>query len=404
MANAMITALRARHESIRTGIATLTRSAQDAGRDLTEDELRTVTDQGAEARRIAESLQHLEAEQVRADQVSNVHASIGSGGSVNLGTGSTAYAELGGGESVPALMPAPDQIAEMFRALQGDPTQHRYVVDQAAAAMHARALVTTTQTGQVTNVGTGGTVLREPRRISTSVRLPVEVVQGVEGLAFPVFGAGAADIVAEGVAKPEYAAITAGSAVPQMISVWTDYTRQAALSMTTFEGRLRAKHAALVAKREDLLLVSRMLATTGVQTVTGVASAPYSDAVLSAAGLVLSSDVAAEPDLILVNPADLPKLFPGSTSTGANGETPISGLRLDMHGALVYPTSAVTAGTGIVAALGASARFVVGLRPTVLLDTMSGLKQNKITSLMEEAVNIAIDEPSGIVLVDFIPA
>jgi hypothetical protein len=394
----MLTALRARHESIRTAIQAVTDTARDERRDLTEDELRSVADQGAEAHRIGDSIEHLQSEQVRVQHVSDLNVSIGAGlgAGVSLGApGSSAYADLGGGESVPPLMPSPDQVAEMFRAATGDATAHRWTVE------HTRAAITTTNTGTTQSLGSGGSVLRQPRRIATAVPLTVERVEGVQGLAYPVFGAGAADIAAEGAVKPEYAAVTPGTAVPQMISVWSDVQRQALLSMPAFESRLRAKHAALLAKREDLLMVARLQGATGVQTVTATASQPYSDVVLAAAGLVLSSDVAAEPDIILCNPADLPQLFPGATSTGASGESPVAGLRLDMHGALVYPTAAVAAGAGIVAALGAATRFVLGLAPTVLVDSMSQLKSNKVTILTEEAVSLAIDEPSGIVIVDF---
>lgn len=394
----MLTAMRARFETIRT-VMTSTYAMVDAEhRDLTEDELRSVTDLGAEANRLAAAIEHLSAEHVRAQQVSDLNASIDAGGAQNLGTGSSAYAGLGGGESVPPLMPSPDQVAEMFRAATGDATAHRWTVE------HTRAAITTTNTGTTQSLGSGGSVLRQPRRIATAVPLTVERVEGVQGLAYPVFNAGAADIAAEGAVKAEYAAVTPGAAVPQMISVWSDVTRQALLSMPAFESRLRGKHAALVAKREDQLLVSRLQGAIGVQTVTATTGMTYSDVVLAAAGLVLSSDVAAEPDIILCNPADLPELFPGSTSTGASGESPVAGLRLDMHGALVYPTSAVAAGAGIVAALGAATRYVLGLDPTVLVDSVSQLKSNKITILSETACSLAIDEPSGIVIVDFTAA
>lgn len=397
MPDQYLTATRDRFEYLRTAVETMVRGAETEGRAISEAELRQADAWADEAKGCAARIEYLQSEQVRAQQVSDLNVLIGDGAGVNLAGGRSAYAGLGGGESVPPLMPSPDQVAEMFRAATGDATAHRWTVE------HTRAAITTTNTGTTQSLGSGGPVLRQPRRIATAVPMTVERVEGVQGLAYPVFGAGAADVAAEGAVKPEYAAVTPGAAVPQMISVWSDVQRQALLSMPAFESRLRAKHAALVAKREDLLMVTRLQGATGTQAVTATTGQTYADVVLTAAGLVLSSDVAAAPDIILVNGADLPKLFPGATSTGPNGETPVSGLRLDLHGALVYPTSAVAAGAGIVAALGAATRFVVGLDPTVLVDSVSQLKSNKVTILTEEAVSLAIDEPSGVCLIDFIP-
>ncbi|MDN5918677.1 MAG: hypothetical protein L0I76_26875 [Pseudonocardia sp.] len=403
MTNPYLTAARKRYDAIRAEIQTFQTRAGDEHRDLTDDELATITRTSTEARDLAAAIEHMTEEQTRADAVRSLAAQVDGDAAQSLGYGGPdAYAQLGGGEPVPNLMPSPDQVAEMFRSLDKQ-TAHRWTVDQ--PDIHHRAALTTATVGVGVSVGTGGRALREPRRISTAVPLPVERVQGVEGLAFPVFAAGTADVVAEGATKPEYAAVTAGSATPQVIAVWTDFTRQATLSMPSFEARLRAKHAALVAKREDVLLVAQLNAVVGSQTYVGTtATTPaYSDSLLAGCGLVLSSDVAAPPDIILVNPADLPLIFPADTTQGLNGTTPDSALRLTLHGATVYPTSAVTAGTAIVAALAASSRFVVGMAPRVLIDAVSQLKSNKITSLMEEAVTLAIDEPTGVVLVDLIP-
>lgn len=405
MTNPYLTAARSRYDAIRTEIETFQTRATDESRDLTADELATITRTSGEARELAVAIQHMTDEQTRHDAVAGVASTaLRTGdGPVQAGSGGDAdpYAALGGGAAVPNLMPSPAQVAEMFRSLDGQ-SAHRWTVDQTGT--HHRAALGTAQMGVGVSAA-GGPQLREPRRISTAVTLPVERVEGLTSLAYPVFGAGAADVVAEGATKPEYSAVTPGSAVPQVIAVWTDFYRQGDLSMPAFEGRLRSKHAALVAKREDTLLVSRLNAVVGAQTYVGAtATTPaYSDSLLAGCGLVLSSDVAAPPDIILVNPADLPLIFPANITQGINGSSPDSALRLTLHGAVVYPTAAVTAGSAIVAALGASARFVVGMSPTVLLDTMSGLKLNKITSLMEEAVTLAIHEPSGVVLVDLVP-
>lgn len=299
--------------------------------------------------------------------------------------------------ALPGLMPSPEQLVEL-RAVIDDQRAVRVPVD--SRDTQHRAAVTTTQTGRPV-AGPSAAGNREPRRILASAGIPVERVAGVSGLAFPVFGAGAANIVAEGAVKPEYAAITAGTATPQMISVWTDFTRQATLSMPGFESRLRNKLAALVAKREDQLVVAKVLATIGIQTYAApLAATPYADTLLGAAGLVLASDVAQAPNLAIIAPADVPKIFGGGV--GANGESPDAELRLDLHGMDVYVSSAMTAGAAIVGAWNVASRIVLGMQPTMFVDAMTGLKSNLITHLLEEAVDLAIEEPTGFVSVDFI--
>jgi hypothetical protein len=392
-------AARRKFDELRSQAEAVIAIAQAEERDLTEDELRQVTEWSAEAHSLARAIELNEQEEQRAAAVNALAAELYSGapaGAASLGGAAPVVGgDAAGYSAVPPLMPSRAQLAEMVRMATQEQTARRWTVE----GDQYRAAVTTTNTGTPV-AGPNALTLPEPRRISTAAGLAVERVNGVEGVAFPVFGAGTADIAAEGATKPEYAAITPGSATPQMISVWTDFTRQTDLTVAGFEQRLRAKHAAMIAKREDLLLCTRVLATTGIQTyVAPTTSTPYGDSLLTAAGLVLSSDVAAPPDLAIVNPADLPKLFP-STGTGVLGEAPSTALRLNLHGMLVYPSTAVAAGSAIVGAWGTASRFVVGMPPTVLIDAVSQLKSNKITLLSEEAVSLAIDEPSAFVSVD----
>jgi hypothetical protein len=400
-----LTALRARYDATRAELEQLMNTAQTEQRDLTADELQRVRRLGGTGTELADMITEAEAVEQRNQQHAELGAelarSAGQDQPVQLGAGAPdPYAALGAGERVPALMPPRAQVAELYRAI-GEQRAMRVEVDQ-RGQLHTRAVVTLAG-----DVGSPVAALdpqqpREPRRIAVAAGLTVQNVNGVEGVAFPVFGAGAAGIAAENVTKPEYDAISPGTATPQMISVWTDYTRQAALSVTSFEQRLRGKHAALVARREDQLLVSTVLATTGIQTYTATASAPYADTLLAAAARVVDSDVAAEPDIAVINPADVAAVFGGATGRG--GESPEADLRLTLHGMTVYVSSAVAAGAGLVGAWRASSRLVVGLRPTVLIDAVSGLKSNRITSLLEEAVALAVDEPTGFVSVDFTAA
>lgn len=404
--NPYLRAARARHEAIRQEIQTLQTRADQENRDISAEELATITRVVAEGTDLAAAITTMEAEHAQESAVSNAAARVAedqhrAAGHERLGGRQDLpdpYADLGAGDPVPALMPSRAQVAELYRAAQGGERPVRLAVDQAAA--HHRATITTAQTG--TPAAELEMLTREPRRISTAARLGTQRVSGVEGVAFPVFGAGAANVTAQGAAKTEYAAITPGAGTPQMIAVWTDYSRQTMLTVTSFEARLRQKHAALIAKREDLLLVATVQGTTGTQTLTGATAEPPAETLLEAAALVLASDVGAAPDLAVVHPSDVARIF--GSGTGMSGESPENDLRLNLHGMAVYVSPAVAAGAAVVGAWSAAARFIVGLPPTVLVDGVSGLKTNTITSLMEEAVALAVDEPTGFVEVTFAAA
>jgi hypothetical protein len=401
-----LVAARKRYEAIRSELAEIQTRARDTDVDLTPAELRTATDLANEATELYNAIESLTAQEARSASVAavahDVYGGAGSGGgSVGVGGPQSAPASSGALVAVPPLVPSADRVAELHRAAMsgGRENLRVSVVPTGDEGVQHRATITTTQTGTPT-VGLNGPLLNEPRRISIAARLGVEHVAGVEGAHFPVFGStDAADIVTEGSTKPEFDQVTSGSAVPQMISLWTEYTRQVVLSVGSFEQRLKRKLAARVAAREDLLLCTRVLATTGIQTYEGAEDEPYGYSLLGAAAQVLASDVAAAPDLAIVNPLDVVKIF--GDAVGGFGESPTEQMRLNLHGMTVYPSSAVAAGTSIVGAWQAAATFVVGLSPSYFVDSMSGLKTNKITTLLEEAVNIAVHEPVGFCEVTF---
>jgi hypothetical protein len=397
--NPYLTAARDRYAVIRGDIEGLQTRAVDEGRDLTAEELETVQRRGAEGLSLATSIEEMAAEQDRNDATNRLAAAVGGGAAVQVGGGGAPvdpFAMHGVSSLAPNLMPTRAQVAELHRAA----TEQRSVrVDVEQGDQHHRATVTMANAGDPV-AGLPPVVPREPRRILTAGGIAVQRVEGITSAAFPVFGAGTAGIAAEGAVKPEYAAVTPGTATPQMISVWTTFTRHTLLSIGTFESRLRNKLAALVARREDQLVVAKVLGTAGIQTYAAGAADPYADTLLAAAGLVLSSDVAQAPNLAVIAPADVPKVFGGSV--GRNGESPESELRLSLHGMDVYVSSAMTAGTALVGAWNVSSTVILGLPPTMFLDTMSGLKTNTITHLLEEAVDLAVDEPTGFVSVDFV--
>jgi HK97 family phage prohead protease len=289
----------------------------------------------------------------------------------------------------PPLMPARELTAAMLRFAQ-EGRSVRFTTDD-PKALEQFATVTTSLTG-VPAVTLNRSVL-EPRRLATTARLPVTDVPGVAPANFPVFGAGSAEITAENVAKQEYAAVTLASSTPQMINAWTDFTRQVQLSTPAFEQRLRSKLAALVAIREDKLLIATALALT-LPTFAKTAGVARSDALLQAAATVVGA-VGAQPNVAVVNTADVPGIFTGSV--GAGGEFPEEELRLAVRGMTVYPSADIATGTALVGAWPAGASLVKGLPPTYLVDAVSGIKTNKITVLLEEAVALAVDDLSAFV-------
>ncbi|GAA2552144.1 phage major capsid family protein [Pseudonocardia hydrocarbonoxydans] len=396
--NPFLHAALTRYNSARDDTTEIQNRAKTEERDLTKEEVATIEGHVAAMNQMGPLIEQFAHEEKRTRAVADAAAAIDAGNRGELVD-----------ELVPALVPGRTQLSEMLRSIDEQRT-HRWSVQPerrgvslAGGDAEHRALVTTSTTGAPVAAG-GGTPLREPRRIATAAGLPVQRVSGVEGVTWPVFGsADAADIVAEGATKPEYDNITSATATPQMIAMWTDFTRQVGMTLPNFERRLQAKLSARVARREDVLMVARVLATTGIQTYAAGADQPFADSLLQAAALVLASDVAAAPNLAVVHPTDVVAIFGGS-ATGTAGETPQSELRLDLHGMTVYPSTAVTAGTAIVGAWPAAAELIVGLPPTVFVDAVSGLKTNKITVLLEEAVTLGVTEPEGFVSVDFVPA
>lgn len=406
--NTIIKTKRNRYEELRSAIQTVRETAQREDRDLSEPEMRQVEEYAGECRSLWSEIEELAEEQHRSERVAQIAGQVAGGGEFeSLGAPKPRPADPytdGRAEYLPPkLMPSREQVEALYAGVSGDAAHAvRVRITEPSEREHLRAAVTTAQTGTASGE-LDARPLREPRRLATTAGLLTSRVNGVSAAKYPIFGAGVADIVAEGAAKPEYAAVTPGSSTPQVISVWEDFSRQALTSMLTFEDKLRNKLARLVAVREDKLLVATALATSGIQVFdrSAINAERYGDSLLGAAGLVVGSDVAAEPDVAVVNPTDIVKIF-GGANTGPQGETPQSQLRLQLHGMTLYPSSAVTAGTALVGAWSACARFVDGLGGVMyLVDGVSQMKNNLVTLLAEEAVNLAVEEPSGFVNVTF---
>lgn len=292
-----------------------------------------------------------------------------------------------GNRNAPSLLPTADTLAALHAAVT-----NRSSVRIDAADVEARAAVLTTDTGASALASSLVLGVREPRRIVTAAGIPSQPVSGVESVKFPVFGsADAAGIAAEGATKPEYDDISPGSVTPQMISLWTDVSRQALLTMPAFEARLRNVLSGRVANREDQLLLATVTATSGILNPTGTLGP---DLVLDAAAAVAAGDHGMEPSLVAVNPADVSTLLGTSVGTGGSASPEFAAFLPRIHGMTVYPTTHVAAGEAVVGAW-SSARFIVGLAPTFLVDGVSAIKNNLVTILLEEAVGLAIDEPTA---------
>lgn len=396
MSRARIAQLRALYDQHHGAMNTITdRAAAENRERLNADEETQLRGHEQALDAINPELEALIGRENRAAQMDALNAGVllGGAGWVN-GDGTVYGAAPESGADVPPLLPSGVQLREMFAAHQGnEPVQRRWELE-------TRAAITLSTTG-TTSGELAVSPAREPRRIATAAGLPVEEVNGVGGTVFPIFlSTDSAAVTAEGAVKPEYDSITTGTAVPAVIAIWTDHTRQVSETITTFDQRLRAKLAARVARAEDALLVARVLAAPGIQTYQApTTSTPYADSLLAAAALVAASDVAAEPSLALLNPADVVKVF-GGTAVGPGGMSPDTELRLRLHGMDVYVTNTVAAGAALVGAWSSGSYLVLGSRPRVLVDTMSQLKSNKITTLLEETVTLAVTDPEAFVSVD----
>lgn len=296
---------------------------------------------------------------------------------------------------LPAGMSRRDAIPALWPSAEDARRLHRAALNGSNLRLESRAVVTTALTGAAELAVPLAQRGRRERRIVVAAGLGAESVAGVTTAQYPVFGAGDAGITPEGGTKTEYSAITPGESTPQVIAIWTDTTRQNVLTMPTFEGKLRTVLAAKVARREDVLVTATVLATPGIQTL--VDATLDADTVLLAAGMVAAGDVAAEPNLCLVNPDDLPAVVGTTVGTGGSASPDFGTFLPSVHGLQLYPTAAIPAGELLVGAWNAAAHFIVGIPPTFLIDAFSAIKTNAITMLLEEAVNIAVDEPQGFV-------
>jgi hypothetical protein len=371
-------ALEAQLQEHTTAVETVVTRARDAERDLHPGEVIELQQHRAALVQARSDLEQLDATrtsleiQARSRQI---------GEAIDQAAGRSRDGGL------PSLVASGDTLTRLHQAVTD-----RTAVREQAGTVHTRAAVLTAATGADTLASQLSGVQFEPRRLAQAAGLTAERVSGVESAPFPVFGGDQADIVAEGALKPEFDSVTPGSATPQLISIWSDVSRQNLLTMTGLDTKLRSVLSARVAVREDLLLLSTVTGTAGIIPVVGALSA---DLVLEAAARISAGDAAAAPNVVAINPVDAPTLLGPDVGAGGTASPPFASFLPTIHGMSVYVTNHVAAGEAVLGAFNAGSRLVVGLDPTFLVDSMSQIKNNLVTILLEEAVALAVEIPTA---------
>jgi hypothetical protein len=300
-------------------------------------------------------------------------------------------AQFGVMSGPPSLLPDDTGMAELFTAIR----ERRAVTVTTPDASFAT--ITTTQSGRDTQL-IGVTQRSGPRRIAELGAIPTEDVEWGSSAAFPIMGAGTPPAAtAEGVAKPEYSAITAGTATPQTIAIWTDLSNQA-LSMANFEVKLRNKLARLVATGENEILRAKVAGTAGVVTQTFVAGDQAVQILRAAA--IIEAALNERADLMLFNPADTLAIFGTAVSNAAPQE--LAALSVQLFGMLSLPMATQPAGFVTMGAWSAGSRLVVGLRPRYFTNPFTQAKNNITTIMLEEALDLAVEEPEAFRIVDIV--
>lgn len=408
MTSAYLEPARRRHAEVRAEVRTITDAAQRAGRDLTADELGRVTTLAGEANRLAEAIEGMAREDARAGAVAasavGAHrgegqadgddylrgarplgSSMGAAGVESLGALGAGAAQVPAAAAVPALLPSAAQAAEQIEHMRSREMARRWAVD----GDHERAAVTTANAGYAAlTIPPRGT--QEPRRIAVAAGLPVEEVEGYVALSWPVFGPGAADVVAELATKPAYTAVTTDTARPVTIAITSEFSTQTDLTVPGYRTALQRKLAQFVAKRENALVVAQVVAAAPAQMTAPTGQRP-ADSLLAAAATIVD-DAEVPPTMALVNPADVVRILGGEGASGPNGEAPAAGLRLAVAGLDLFPTSLVAAGSAIVGAWAAGMTFILGQRPTLLVDPFTKMDTNVIRVRLEEGVTAVLHD------------
>lgn len=367
------------YEEIRSAITTVQDTAVREERDLTEPELTQIRSLSEQAKTIADEIEALAEHESRTEAVRSVAAAVHGGSTA----ADDPFAPF-------SLLPSSEHLTELRSSIERG--ERHYRVQTGRVGEHTRAVV---QFASVDGPETGGPVaplnggLPEPRRIVTAVGLPA---QGTDsgGATGPLFGATSGTAPTdEGGTKPEADSITPLTIVPQALARWTDVSRHALLSQPGFAEQLMSWHAQSIAKDEDLLIATALDSAAGTPIGTGDGNKDVRTAVA-----MVTDAVSADADIVLVNPADYAEVSAFSPSSAGD----VASYAARIGEALIYPTSAVSAGTVLVAALRAGGRFVVAERPTVV--AQEALKTNVTTVRTEELVGFGVRLAGSVVAVD----
>lgn len=363
--------------------ALLKQAFDELGPDYNFDNLKciqgTAEEKAREIKRLGDELENLGSVKAAAMRQAGHESGVPYGGGSAAGTG----------PELPSLMPDSKGMGELHAAITG----------RQAVRVETKATVTTTDTGRPASplgmTGRGG-----PIRIAELGMIDAESVEWGGSSQFPILAAGTPpSATAEGVAKPEYDGVSPGTATPQTLAVWTDLSGQA-LSIPNLRQKLENKLARLVAQAENELLRAKVAGTAGVATQAFTAGDQSVQILRSAA--IIEADLNQRPNLMLYNPADTAAIFGTAVSNAAPQE--VSELSVRLFGMASLPLNTQPAGFVLMGAWDAGSRMVIGLRPTFATDPYSQMKSNVTTVLLEEAVDLAVEEPTAFRTVDIVTA
>jgi hypothetical protein len=293
-----------------------------------------------------------------------------SAGFESLAGGNTHHTTPDAGTGLHPLLPTREGLAALRTAAEDRQDLNLTILPAPQhELLHHRAVVAASQVGGPVRGGFGR--LPEPRRISTSVGLmPEQGVAGIRGLSGPRFGQPtSAAPTPEGSTKPEADGVAQLDVPAVALARWTDTSRAALLSDPTLLERIVEWHGRHLARDEDRQLVTALTAAAGAP-VDG--SEDPAAAVRNALAAVADA-ASADADLVAVHPNDYATVTGFEPTSGGD----VGSWAQRIGPAIVYPTSEVTAGSVLVAAVVAGTVLVQPSPADTML--LHDLKENVVT-------------------------
>jgi hypothetical protein len=356
----------------RTDILVRARAIAEKGvaenRDLTQYEQDRFNDLIAEADQL-----HTRAKEV--------HAGERRSGELDASFRSTTGADPRRGR--PHMLHVPDTAV---RELCAATNERRHYSWQADAPEHRAALVTGTYG---TTTGWHGPGADAPLLLHDIGGAAVEQILGLK-LAHPVFTLPTASAaVAETVTVGEYAASTAATITAARFGRWTDISVEASLNGTNSILRM---HAMAVARDLNAAAVA-VLTTAAGAAVTYATGAEY---MVKRSIAVLCDRTASEPGalMLIVNPSDAPEFADTTPTNGADIASTVE----RFSGARIFASTAVTAGTALVANLGVG--LVYGSAQPTRVETDFDVKTSVSTLATSVIGGYGVGIPEAVQLLD----